>query len=70
MVSEIIGWIGNLILVVAQWKVGDKARTAFLLMVVGELTWLVASILKESPSMSFLCVIFAGIAMRNYWKWK
>lgn len=69
MNDELIGWIGNFILIVATYKIGDKKRYAFLLTFLGELVWLIASLMKGSPSMSFLCIIFGGLALINYWKW-
>ena len=68
--TEAIGWIGNIILIGAMWGIGDRSRKAFLFQAVGEAVWLVASILMQSYSMMFLCVVFGAIAMRNYIKWK
>jgi hypothetical protein len=66
--SEIIGWIGNVILIAGQYSVGNRARYAFLMIALGELIWVGASALKSSPSMMFICFVFALLSIRNFIK--
>lgn len=62
-------WIGNIFICVGLWFIGNKKRWAFLFSVAGESAWIVYSIQKELYSLAFICTIFAGLAIRSYWKW-
>lgn len=64
--SEICGWIGNVILVIGHYSVGSKKRWAFLAVTIGEIIWIVASSLIGSPSMIFICAVFAALSIRNW----
>ena len=67
-----LGWIGNAMLFVAVWQLGNKRRWAFLLTFAGDMVWLVASLRSESEewaAMVFSCVVFGALALRNWWVW-
>ena len=65
----IVGWIANVFLIVGLVLIGRKWKHAFVLTVVGEVLWTIESIRIGRPDMIFLCVVFAGLAGLNWWKW-
>ena len=69
--TEILGWIGNLFIVVGLWKIGDKCRHAFLFSIIGETAWVAKSLLLPDPdyALACICAIFCGMAFRNWLKW-
>lgn len=67
---DLLGWIGNGVIVLAQWQVGNRRRSAFLVSAVGELICIAYAVFIHLWSLVFVCVLFAGIALRNYIKLK
>jgi nicotinamide riboside transporter PnuC len=68
--SEALGWIGNVFLISAMLLLGRKWRHAFLLTAVGEVIWCASSALIGRWDMISLCVLFAILAVRNWWVWR
>jgi len=66
---SIFGWIGNAFIVGGLWGIGNKWRRAFLLSVVGESCWLVASWQRAQWDLFVICIVFAALAARSYAKW-
>lgn len=64
-----LDWIGTVLIALGLWKAGDKNRNAFLFSVVGELLWVVYAVSIRLWSLAAICLIFAAIAARNFWKW-
>ena len=64
-----MGWVGNIFLITGLWLVGDKKRIAFVFSVIGETIWIVYSLKKEMYDLAFICVIFALLAVRSWFKW-
>lgn len=64
-----MGWVGNIFLVIGIWLVGYKNRKAFIFSVLGESIWLAYSIKREMYDLAFICVIFGGLAIRNWYLW-
>lgn len=63
------GWIGNLFIVGGLWGIGSKVRNAFLLSVVGESLWMVASYQRSQWDLMVICGVFCALAVRSYVKW-
>jgi len=70
MLLEIIPWIGNILIVIGLWQVGNKKRYAFILSIAGELLWVGYALQKNLNSLTVICLIFATIASINWFKWK
>jgi len=66
--KDIIGWIGNIILIFGNWHVGNRKPWAFLAIAAGEAIWICASVLYGSSAMIFICGVFGMLAVRNYMK--
>jgi hypothetical protein len=64
-----LAWIGNLLIVVGLWKIGDKWRHAFLFSIAGELAYVARSVLLEDWALAFICVVFCAMAAINWVKW-
>lgn len=66
-----LGWIGNAFIVAGLWGIGNKAREAFLLSVVGESLWIANALSKEPRdwALASICIVFAAMAVRSYIKW-
>lgn len=65
-----IGWIANIIILVGMIGIGDRKRSAFLVTMIGEVIWATVGITRGEIDLTVICVLFAGIAGRNYLKWK
>lgn len=64
-----LGWIGNAFIVGGLWGVGNKNRNAFLLSIVGEAFWIANAIGRSDWALASICVVFAVMAARGYYKW-
>lgn len=64
-----IGWLGNAFVIAGLWFLSPHSRWPFLATAVGELIWAVRSWQIGQPDMLLICVLFAGLALRNYWRW-
>ena len=64
-----IGWFANVFIVIGLWRIGYKDRSAFLWTIVGEVIWTGYAAYIGMHSLSFICAVFAALAVRNYRKW-
>jgi hypothetical protein len=64
-----IGWIGNVFLLLGLYLIGFKFRPAFLLSAVGEVIWTVLALQRHQYDLAFMCVFFCVMALRNFVKW-
>jgi hypothetical protein len=64
-----LAWIGNLLIVVGLYKIGDKWRHAFLFSIAGELLYIARSVAAKDWALAFICVVFCAMAFRNWVKW-
>lgn len=67
--TEAIPWIGNVIIAIGLWKVGDKSRNAFLFTMVGEICYGIHTFLTGDWAIFVAVLIFFSLAVRNYIKW-
>ncbi len=65
----ILAWIGNLLIIVGLWKVGDKWRHCFLFSIAGECCYVARSIVTHDWPLAFICVVFCCMAGINWVKW-
>lgn len=65
------GWTlgASLLLFVGLCLVGQRCRWGFLLSVVGESVWVIASARRGMYDLSALCVAFAALAAFNFRQW-
>ena len=66
---SIISWVGNLFIIIGLWKIGNKTRTAFLYSIGGETLWTIYALGAGNYALAFICCVFNGMALRNYFKW-
>jgi hypothetical protein len=64
-----LGWFGNIFLVLGLYLIGFKWRPAFLFSVVGEAVWITLAIQRHQYDLAFMCVVFGVMAIRNFIKW-
>lgn len=69
MTNFLLGWVGNVSIVLGLWGIGNKNRKAFLFSMVGETAWIVKSILTSQWDLAFICCVFCALAIRSYIKW-
>lgn len=65
-----LSWIGNIFIILGLYYIGNKKRFAFIFSVVGETSWIGYALLSQQYNLAFICIIFAGMAIRNWFKWK
>ncbi len=64
-----IGWIGNIFLLVGVYYIGNKQKVGFLLTAFGEIIWIAYSVTISLWSLVAACVLFFGMSLRNWYKW-
>lgn len=64
-----LGWVGNVFLCWGIWEIGNKRRYAHLLTVVGELAWIVKSLMVREYDLAVICGVFTFLATRCWVKW-
>lgn len=64
-----LDWVGNIFLILGMWLVGDKIREAFIFAFIGELLWTYYAWKKKEYGLVFICIIFAILAARNWYRW-
>lgn len=64
-----MGWIANAIVLWGMFLIGNKSRLGFLVTVVGELMWSAVGVVRGELDLMIICLLFAGMAVRNYVKW-
>lgn len=66
-----MGWIGNAFLVMGLYGITSKTprRGAFLFSIVGEVVYIIRSIVVHDWALVAICVIFCGMAVRGYRNW-
>ena len=64
-----MAWIGNILLIIGYLLVGNKVREAFIFTFVGEILWSYYALKKKEWALLAICLIFAVIAVRNWFLW-
>lgn len=65
-----LGWIGNVLLLLGVWLLAEKRRAAWLFTVVGNAVWLTQSVRAGMPDLVFIQFTMVILAARNYWLWR
>ncbi len=63
-------WIATVLTMVGLWKVGNRNRYGFVIMVMANFFWLIFSILAQSPATSLANIIVGIMNMRGFLKWQ
>ena len=69
MILASIGWLANVLLVIALVGIGRRWRPAFLFQFAGELMWASKSYAIGAWDMLAICVIFAGLSIAGFVQW-
>lgn len=64
-----IGWIGNVFIVLGLYGIGDKRRNAFFFTIAGECCYIVHTFLNGDWAIFAAAWIFLAMAVRGYVKW-
>lgn len=64
-----LGWAGNVFIIVGLWGIGNKQRSAFIASMVGEALWIANAAGRSDYALTAICVVFLGMAARSYVKW-
>ena len=64
-----VDWLAMLLTLIAIYLIGNKAKSGFVLMIVGNLCWVGLGFLSSSIAMIFANVIFAAMNVRAILKW-
>lgn len=71
MLVNILGWVGDVLLLWGVWEIGNKRRYAHLLTIAGELTWIAKCLLVTPPTWDLIviCACFTVLAGRCWILW-
>ena len=64
-----IAWLGNILIIVGLYKIGNKQRSAFIWSICGESVWTTSALLTGNWALAFICTVFNLMAVRSYIKW-
>ena len=64
-----VDWLAMLLTLVAIYLIGNKARSGFILMIIGNLCWVALGVLSQSAAMIIANVVFAGMNVRAIILW-
>jgi hypothetical protein len=64
-----IGWLGNICIVLGLWGIGSKRRSAFLFSVVGEAAYIWRSYATHDWALFAVCCVFLAMAIRGFYLW-
>ncbi len=64
-----LGWVGNVFIVVGLYGIGNKNRNAFIASFIGEALWIANAAHRSDWALTSICVVFAAMAARSYVKW-
>lgn len=63
------GWVANVILFCGLWWLDPRRRWPLLLTAAGEGLWAVHGYRTAQPDLTVICVLFAALSVRNYFRW-
>jgi nicotinamide riboside transporter PnuC len=64
-----LGWIGNIFIIIGLFFLNKKTRWPFIFSIIGEAIYIYYSYSLGLYNMTFICVVFAALAARNFFKW-
>lgn len=64
-----VDWLAMLLTLIAIYLIGNKAKSGFVLMIIGNLCWIGLGFLSGSIAMILANIVFAGMNMRAIIKW-
>ena len=65
-----IDWLAMLLTFIAIWLIGNKSRMGFVVMIAGNLCWIVVGILSGSSAMWIANLVFVVMNVRAILKWR
>lgn len=68
--TEYLGWLANLLILVGLYRVGYKTRDAFAWTVAGESLWFASAVQRGLYDIAAICAVFGLMAIRNWWLWR
>lgn len=66
---QYLGWIANVLVVVGTFLIGEKRRSGFAWIAIGEALWVITGAARNEADIAVICIIFTVMAMTNYYKW-
>jgi hypothetical protein len=68
--GEVLGWLGNILILTAIWLIGQKNRRGWIFSILGNAIWCVYALVLSSYSMLFIdgFTLAMGIYYWNKWK--
>lgn len=64
-----VDWLAMALTLVAIYFIGNKAKSGFLLMILGNMAWIALGFLSQSLAMILANVLFAAMNMRAIYLW-
>jgi len=64
-----IGWIGNLFIIIGMVFVAYKRRSGFLLGIIGNSLWCLQAVLTGQWDLLFIEIIVVFVSVFSFWKW-
>lgn len=66
---NLLGWIGDILLVAAVWFLAEKKRYSFLVQASGSLVWGFNGLALHMYDLIALNIVFIALSLRAWWKW-
>ncbi|MDZ7781730.1 MAG: nicotinamide mononucleotide transporter [Halioglobus sp.] len=65
-----IDWAAMALTVIAIYLLGNKHWIGFVLMIAGNLCWIILGLLSDSVALMIANLVFIGMNVRGIWKWR
>ncbi len=64
-----VDWLAMLFTLIAIYFIGNKSRVGFVLMIGGNIAWIILGFLSQSLAMIIANVLFAAMNLRAIYQW-
>ncbi len=65
-----MGWLGNFLVILGTWQVGNKRRWGFLALLASCFCWGAVGYQKGMLDLVFIEAVLGIVSVRNYLRWK
>lgn len=65
-----LGWLGNILILMALWQIGNKKTSGWVYSILGNIVWCIYAIQVSMWDMAFIDVVTLVLAIYNWYKWR
>jgi hypothetical protein len=66
---EVLGWFDICFIAAGSFLLGYRLKPAFLIITIGEMTWITKAVWFQQWDLAAICILFAIVAALNWYVW-